>query len=330
MVVFWPARIKDAGGIRTQFENITDVTPTILEAAGIPQPTSVNGVKQQPMNGVSMLSTFASPSAPPNRTTQYFEMIGNRAIYHEGWIAASRSGLLPWIYSTAPEAMMQQPWELYHLDTDFSEAYDLAKQDPTRLTQLRQLFDSEAKKNHVYPLDPRIAGRQERPSSKHFTFYSRSGHLYVSLTPQYENHSHTITAHIDIPKQGANGVLIADGADSGGFSLFIKDGRPTYTYNYFQRNITTITSPDPLPPGPTIVSLQFTYDGGGLGKGALVTLYVNDRPVAKARIDHTVPIAFSFEDTFDIGEDSASAVGDYESPFPFTGIIDHINFDILN
>ena len=328
MVVFWPAHIKDAGGIRTQFENITDIAPTILEAAGIPQPTSVNGVKQQPMDGVSMLPTFASPAAPPNRTTQYFEMMGNRAIYHDGWIAAARSGLLPWIYSTAPEAMMQQPWELYHLDTDFSEADDLARQDPTRLTQLQQLFDSEAKKNHIYPLDPRTAGRQERPSGKHFTFYARTGHLYVSLTPKYENHSHTITAHIDIPKQGANGVLLADGAESGGFSLFIKDGHPTYTYNYFQRKITTITSPDPLPPGPATIRLEFHYDGEGVGKGALATLYVDDRTVAKARIDQTVPMAFSFEDTFDIGEDSASAVGDYQSPFPFTGTINRIDLDI--
>lgn len=330
MVVFWPSRIKDAGTIRTQFENITDVTPTIFEAANIPQPTSVNGIKQQPMNGVSMLSTFASPSAPPNRTTQYFEMLGNRAIYNDGWIAAARSGQLPWAYSTTPETMMQQPWELYHLDTDFSEADDLAKQNPAKLTQLQRLFDTEARKNNIYPLDPRVARRQERPSAKHFTYYAPTGHLYLSLTPQYENHSHTITARVDIPKDGANGVLLADGAESGGFSLFLKDGRPTYTYNYFQRAITTIASPDPLPPGPATIRLQFDYDGGGIGNGALVTLYVNDHPVAKSRIDHTVPLGFSFEDTFDIGEDSASPVGDYQSPFTFTGTINRIDLDIAN
>jgi arylsulfatase len=328
MVVFWPSHIKDAGGIRYQYENVTDILPTVLAAAGIPQPTSVNGVKQQPIDGISMLSTYASPSAPPNRTTQYFEMLGNRAIYDDGWIAAARSGLLPWVYTTAPESMMQQPWELYHLANDYSEADDLAKQYPDKLKQLQQLFDIEAKKNHVYPLDPRVAHRQERPAGKHFTYYAPTGHLYVSLTPEYENHSHTITAYLNIPKQGANGVLVADGGESGGFSLFLKDGKPTYTYNYFQRKITSIASPYPLTPGPATIRLDFAYDGGGLGKGALATLYVNDHPVAKTRIEQTVPMAFSFEDTFDIGEDSASPVGDYQSPFPFTGTIDHLNFDI--
>ena len=330
MVVFWPNRIKDAGGVRYQYENVTDILPTVLEATGIPQPTSVNGIKQQPIDGISMLSTFASPSAPPNRTTQYFEMLGNRAIYKDGWIAATRSGLLPWIYTTARESMMQQPWELYHLANDYSEADDLAEQYADRLKHLQQLFDTEAQKNHVYPLDPRVAGRQERPTGKHFTYYAPTGHLYVSLTPQYENHSHTITAYINVPKEGASGVLLADGAESGGFSLFLKDGKPTYTYNYFERKTTTIASPDPLPPGPATIHLDFAYDGGGIGKGALATLYVNNRFVAKSRIEQTVPMAFSFEDTFDIGEDSASPVGDYQSPFPFTGTIDHINFDISN
>jgi arylsulfatase len=224
--------------------------------------------------------------------------------------------------------MMQQPWELYHLDADFSAADDHAHQNPAKLPQLQQLFDTEAKKNNVYPLDPRVAGRQERSSGKHFTYYVPTGHLYISLAPQFENHSHTITARVDIPKEGANGVLLADGAESGGFSLFLKDSKPTYTYNYFQRNITTIASPDPLPPGPATIRLQFDYDGGGIGKGALVTLYVNDHPVARSRIDHTVANAFSFEDTFDIGEDSASPVGDYQSPFPFTGTIQRIDLDI--
>jgi len=330
LVVSWPSHIKNTGEIRTQFEDVTDIVPTILEAAGVPQPVSVNGVRQQPMDGISMTSTFASGSAPGKRTTQYFEMMGNRAIYNDGWIAAARSGLLPWIYSTAPETMMQQPWELYHLSEDYSEATDLAAKLPDKLHQMQGLFDTEAKKNHVYPLDPRIAGRQERTREKHFTFYAKTGHLYLSLTPQYENHSHTITAYVDIPTGGANGVLMADGAEGGGFSLFLKDGRPTYTYNFFQRAITTIAANDPLPPGPAKIRLQFDYDGGGVGKGALASLYINDQLADKARIDHTVPLGFSFEDTFDVCEDSASPVGDYVSPFPFTGILNHIDFDILD
>ena len=194
---------------------------------------------------------------------------------------------------------------------------------------MQSLFDQEAKQNNVYPLDPRQGGRQERPTGKHFTFYTRTGHLYVSLTPAFENHSHTITAQVDIPVGGANGVLLADGAESGGFSLFLNDGKPTYTYNYFGRRITTLAGAAPLPPGPATIVLRFAYDGGGIGKAAEATLLVNNHQVAESRIPETVPMAFSFEDTFDVGEDSASPVGDYKSPFPFTGLIRRIDFDIL-
>jgi arylsulfatase A-like enzyme len=329
MVVYWPKRIKDAGGVRTQFEDVTDVAPTILDAAGLPEPVEVNGVKQQRVDGVSMVSTFASANAPATRTRQYFEMMGNRAIYSDGWMASARSGILPWIYGTAPESMMQQPWELYNLATDYSEADNLATQNPDKLKELQVLFDTEAKRNQVYPLDPRMGGRQARPAGTHFSYFAGTGHLYVSLTPAYENHSHTIAAYVDIPAGGADGVLIADGGESGGFSLFLKDGKPTYTYNYFGRRITTIAAPSALPPGPVKILLRFAYDRGGPGKGAMATLLVNDQSVGEARIPETVPMAFSFDDTFDVGEDSASPVGDYQGPFPFTGVIHHIDFDIL-
>lgn len=329
MVVYWPKKIKDAGGIRSQFEDVTDVAPTILDVAGIPEPVEVDGVKQQRVDGMSMAATFWSATAPSRRDTQYFETLGNRAIYHDGWMAAARSGLLPWIYSTAPETMMQQPWELYDLDTDYSEADNLAKQYPAKVKQMQALFDEEARRNQVYPLDPRFGGRQPRPTGTHFRYYGRTGHLYLSMTPQYENRSHTITAYVDVPKGGANGVLMADGGIGGGFSLYLKDGRPAYTYNYFERKGTTIADSAALPPGKAKIVLQFVYDGGGLGKGAVVTLLVNDRQVGRARLERTVPMAFSFEDTFDVGEDSASPVGDYESPFPFTGTIERINLDIV-
>jgi arylsulfatase A-like enzyme len=329
MVVYWPKRVKDAGGIRTQFEDVVDVAPTILAAAGIPEPVEVDGVKQQRVDGVSMMSTFASADAPATRTSQYFEMLGNRAMYSDGWIAGARSGILPWIYSDAPESMMRQPWELYDLDKDYSEADNLAAQYPDKVKQLQALFDVEAKRNQVYPLDPRMGGRQQRPTGTHFTYYTGTGHLYVSLTPAYENHSHTIAAYVDIPASGGDGVLLADGAESGGFSLFIKDGKPTYTYNYFGRRVTTIVSPRALGPGPAKIELHFAYDGGGRGKGAEATLLVNGEAVGEARIPETVPMAFSFDDTFDVGEDSASPVGAYQSPFPFRGTIRHIDFDIL-
>jgi len=329
LVVSWPKGIRDRGGLREQFEDVTDIAPTILEAAHIPIPVEVNGVKQQRMDGISMVATFASANAPELRTTQYFEMLGNRAIYNNGWMAASRSGLLPWIYTVGPPPdLSKQPWELYHLSEDYSEARDVANANPAKLAELKSIFDVEAKRNNVYPLDPRFGGRQARPEGKHFTYYASTGHLYVSLTPVYENHSHTITAWVDIPPGGGNGVLIADGAEGGGFSLFLKDGKLTYTYNYFKQNVTTIAAPSALPPGPTKIKLDFAYDGGGIGKGANVTLSVNDKPVAKARIPETVHFAFSFEDTFDIGEDSASPVGNYESPFRFNGTIQHIDLDI--
>ena len=327
MVVFWPSRVKDAGGIRYQFEDVTDVAPTILDAARVPEPVEVDGVKQQRVDGMSFLATFASASIPSRRTMQYFEMLGSRAIYHDGWMAAALSGQLPW-RPAAPDTMMQQPWELYDLDKDYSEADNQAAIYPEKIEQLKKIFDQEARENQVYPLNPIWEGRQPRPNGTHFTYYARSGHLYLSMTPQYENRSHTITAHVGIPKGGANGVLMADGGIGGGFSLFLKDGKPSYTYNYFSRQITTITAPDALQPGPAKIVLKFDYDGGGRGKGARIALFVNDRQVAQARLTRTVPVAFSYEDTFDIGEDSASPVGDYESPFPFTGTLERIDFDL--
>jgi arylsulfatase len=285
-------------------------------------------VKQQRVDGMSFLATFDSPSVSSKRHTQYFEMLGNRAIYHDDWIAGARSGLLAWVYSSSPESMMQQPWELYDLSKDYSEADNLAAKYPEKLEQMKALFDEEAKKNRVYPLNPQFGGRQPRPVGSHFTYYAPTGHLYLSLTPQYENRSHTITALVDIPKDGANGVLIADGGIGGGFSLFLKDGKPTYTYNYFDHWITTIAAPSALPAGRAKILLKFDYDGGGRGKGATVTLNVNDKEVAEGHLPETVPNSFSFEDTFDIGEDTASPVGEYQSPFPFTGTIDRIDLEL--
>jgi len=327
MVVFWPKRVKDAGSIRYQFTDATDVAPTILDAAGLPEPTEVDGVKQQRVDGVSMLATFDSASVPGKHETQYFEMLGNRAIYHDEWMAAARSGQVGWL-PPVPDTMSDQPWELYHLSADYSEADDLAKQYPDKLKQLQALFDEEAKRNQVYPLNPLWTGRQARPTATHFTYYAPTGHLYLSMTPAYENRSFTITARVEIPPGGANGVLMADGGDGGGFSLFLKDGKPAFTYNFFRQQVTTIAASTALPPGAANIVLRFNYDGGGRGKGAQVTLLVNDRAVGQARLPQTVPTAFSFEDTFDVGEDSASPVADYDSPFAFTGMIDRIDLDL--
>lgn len=328
LVVSWPAGIRDNGSLRDQFEDVTDIAPTILEAAHLPIPTAVNGVKQQRMDGQSMLETFASANVPSKRNTQYFEMIGNRAIYHDGWMAASRSGIVPWTYSPPAPDVAKFPWELYHLDRDYSEAHDLAAKDPAKLAELQQVFDEEAKRNNVYPIDPRFGGRQSRRPGNHFTFYGRAGHWYLSETPMYENHSHTITAWVDVAPGKTDGVLISDGGEGGGFSLFVKDGRPTYTYNFFKLDVSTIAAKDQLKPGPNKITLEFQYDGGGKGKGAAVRLLVNDKEAAQEHLARTVPVAFTFQETFDVGEDSASPVGAYESPFPFSGTLQKLTFDI--
>jgi arylsulfatase len=256
-------------------------------------------------------------------------MHGNISMYSEGWVAARRSGILPWAYVMAP-GEVPPGWELYHLAQDYSEANDLAREQPDRLKELQSLFDREATKNQVFPIDPRIgAGRDHGnapPPAGHsyYVLYPGATHLYGANAPGTRNRTHTFTAYIQMPASGGDGVLVAEGGTGAGYTLYVKDGRPSYTYNYFRREVTTITAPNPLPPGKAVIELHFAYDGGGLGKGATVTLSVNGTKVAEARLNHTVPRAYSFEETFDVGEDSASAVGPYIAPFPFTGVLERI------
>jgi len=328
MVVSWPARIKDREATRSQYLHVIDVFPTILEAAGLPQPRSVNGVEQQEVDGVSFLDALADAAAPEHRTRQYFEMHGNRSIYSGGWIAAQRTGLLPWAY-TFDASQAQPGWELYDLAHDYSESRDLASTRPDKLEDLKRLFAEEAAKYQVYPIDPRINGRQHPnpppPGGRAFyTFYPGVAHLYDSLAPATRNRTHTFRAYVDIPAAGAAGVLVAEGGISAGYSLYFKDGRPSYTYNYFRRDVTTITAPDGLPPGKAVIVLHFEYEGPGAGGPATVTLTVNGTKVGEARLARTVPRAYSFEETFDVGEDTASAVGPYAAPFRFTGTLQRL------
>lgn len=328
LVISWHGHLKDPGSTRSQYAHLIDILPTILEAAHLPEPVSVDGVAQQPVDGISMAYTFNDPIAPERHKTQYYEMHGNRSIYSDGWIATQRSGLLPWAY-TFTSGIGTQPWELYNLTTDYSEAHDLAAQNPARLNQLESLFDLEATKNHVYPIDSRIAGRQHLnpppPGGRSFyTFYPGATELYDALAPGTRNRTHTFTAYVDVPAGGADGVLVAEGSSAAGYSLYVKDGRPSYTYNYFRREVTTIAAKDPLPPGKSIIELHFDYEGGGLGKAATVTLTVNGKQAAQAHLEHTVPRAYSFEETFDVGEDSASPVGPYQAPFRFTGTLERL------
>jgi arylsulfatase len=326
MVVSWPAHIRNAGGTRAQYAHVIDVFPTILQAAHIPQPRSVNGVEQLVVDGVSFFDTLTNASASEHHTRQYFEMHGNMAMYSGGWIAARRSGLLPWTTGTAS---VQPPWELYDLNHDYSESNDLARAHPETLERLKKEFDREAEKNKVLPIDSRFAGREHRnpppPGGRAFyTFYPGATHLFDATAPATRNRTHTFSAYIDVPAGGADGVLVAEGGLSAGYALFVKAGRPTYTYNYFRREVTTIAARDRLPPGKSTIELHFAYDGGGEGKGATVTLIVNGVKAAEARLAHTAPRIYSYDETFDVGEDSSTAVGPYVAPFPFAGSIEKV------
>lgn len=327
MIVSWPARVRDVGGTRWQYTHAIDVLPTLLDAAAISAPRSVNGIEQQTVDGTSFFDALANPSAPERHTRQYFEMHGNLSMYDGGWVAARRSGLVPWRGSEA--AAVVPPWELYDLAHDYSEAHDLAARRPDKLEQLEREFDAAAKTYHVYPIDPRFGERAHPnpppPGGRPFyTFYPGATHLFDATAPGTRNRTHTLTAFIEIPPRGADGVLVADGGVSAGYSLYVKDGRPSYTYNYFRREVTTISAPDPLPPGKARIDLEFVYDGGGEGKGANVALVVNGRRVAETRLPRTVPKIYSYDETFDVGEDTATAVGPYAAPFPFSGTIEKV------
>jgi arylsulfatase len=327
LVVSWPARIPEAGGLRTQFHHVIDIVPTILAAAGIPEPTSVNGVAQKPIEGVSMLYSFDDGGAAGTRRTQYFEMFGNRAIYHDGWVAACFHGRLPWAGGTVD--FDHDTWELYDVDSDFSEYQDVAAKEPLKLKQLQDLFMAEAGKYDVLPLDDRFAERADpsmRPSlvagRTEFTYYAGTYRVAESCAPNTKNRSHSITAHVEIPAKGGDGVIVAEGGVVSGFTLYVKDRKPVYEYNCFTANRYKITGSSPLPAGPCTIRVEFRYDGGGLAKGGTVTVLVNGKQVGTGRVEMTVPARFSADETFDIGRDTGSPVSaDYQSPFPFTGRI---------
>ncbi|WP_434130885.1 arylsulfatase [Methylocaldum sp. GT1BB] len=334
MVVAWPDRIKDKGGIRTQFHHVIDIVPTILEAAKIPIPTEVNGVKQKPMEGVSMLYGFDNANAKGTRQVQYFEMFGNRALYRNGWIAAARHGRLPW--TTGTFDFDEDQWELYDLDRDFSEADDLAAKHPDKLKKLQDEFWVQAKKFQVLPLDDRLTERTDpglRPSliegRTRFTYYPGGARIPEGSAAPVKNRSHIITAEIEVPQGGADGVLVAEGGVVGGFALYVKDGRPVYEYNYVTQARYSVTGSEPLSPGPNTIRMEFRYDGGGIGKGGTAALFVNDKKAGEGRIEHTTWGRFSADETFDIGEDSGSPVSAaYASPNRFTGTLKKVEIDV--
>ncbi|MBL9069169.1 MAG: arylsulfatase [Sphingopyxis sp.] len=326
MVVSWPQRIKDPGGVRNQFAHVIDVAPTLLEAAKLPQPQMVNGVVQRPMDGKSLLGTFDDASAPAPRSTQYNEMLGNVAIYQDGWMASRRTGVLPWSHrgpnpSTALPAAPD--WELYDLNTDFSQSRDLARANPRKLAELKALFDAEARKNQVYPLMPGGGGGGQAQAPEFRATYFGKTRLYA--WPPLENRSYTLTASIDVPVGTSDGVIASAGAGAGGWSLYVKDGHVHYTYNYYEKRITTLRAADRLKPGMAIVGLRVEAQGAVPGGPATAILSIDGSEVAREILPETTRGKFSFEDTFDIGEDSGSPVADYSAPFAFPGRIEKVD-----
>lgn len=340
MVISYPRMIKDKGGLRSQFHHVIDIVPTILDVCGVPQPKRVNGVDQKPMDGVSMVYSFGDANAPTHHSTQYFEMYANRAIYHDGWVACTTPYRKPWMvlggYAKNPADDFR--WELYHVSEDFSEADDLAGKEPDKLKELQTLWWEEAKKNNVLPLDSRFGEKGEalvRPSlaagRAHFVYYEKTIRIPEGSAPDFKNKSWTITADVNaVP--GTNGVLATIGGYFGGFAFLVKDSKPMFLYRLSNqpKYLVTIKSPQQLTPGPHKLVVDFQYDGGGINKGGNVLLLVDGKQVAQGRLDASIGIRFSLDETWDVGEDTGTPVdyGTYDVPFAFNGAIRTLTVDL--
>jgi arylsulfatase len=336
MVIHWPKGITAKGELRSQWHHVIDITPTILEAAGLPEPKSVNGTPQTPIEGVSLAYTFADPKAPSRHMTQYFEIFGNRAIYDNGWLAGT-------VHRAAWEFKVRRPleediWELYDTRTDFSLANDLAAKNPEKLKELQSLFLKEAVKYSVLPIDDRtlerlnaaLVGRPDLIAGRtSLTVYQGMLGMSENVFINVKNRSHTITAEVDIPKTGGKGVLLAQAGRFGGWSFYLKDGKPTYTYNWLGLQRYTVAAKEALPAGKATIRFEFAYDGGGVGKGGTGTLFVNGKKVATGRIDRTQCCSFSADEGADVGADEGTPVTEaYKVPFKFTGKIGKVTIEL--
>jgi len=336
MVIHWPKGITAKGELRSQWHHVIDIAPTILEAAGLPEPKSVNGTPQTPIEGVSLAYTFADPKAPSRHTTQYFEIFGNRAIYDNGWLAGTVHRAA-WEFK--PRTTLENDtWELYDTRTDFSLANDLAAKNPEKLKELQALFLKEAVKYSVLPIDDRtlerlnaaLVGRPDLMAGRtSLTVYQGMLGMSENVFINVKNRSHTITAEVDIPKTGAKGVLLAQAGRFGGWSLYLKDGKPTYTYNWLGLQRYTVAAKEALPAGKATIRFEFAYDGGGVGKGGTGTLFVNGKKVATGRIDRTQCCSFSADEGADVGADEGTPVTEaYKVPFKFTGKIGKVTIEL--
>ena len=338
MVIHWPKAVKAKGEVRSQWHHVIDVVPTILEAAGLPEPKAVNGITQTPIEGVSMVYSLNDAKAKDRHLTQYFEMFGNRAVYHDGWLAGTVHKA-PW--EPKPRATLENDkWELYDTRADFSLANDLSQENPEKLKEMQELFIKEAIKFSVLPIDdrgiertnPAIAGRPDLMAGRtSLTVYEGMTGMTENVFINIKNRSHTITADVQVPKKGARGVILAQAGRFGGWSLYLKNGNPTYTYNFLGLKRYTIAAKQPVPAGKAVIRFEFAYDGGGLGKGGTGTIFVNDKKVAQGRIERTQPMIFSGDEGADVGEDGETPVVEnygIPAPYKFAGKINKITIDL--
>ena len=346
LAISWPGHINDLGGIRTQFHHVIDIVPTILEATGIKAPEEVNGIKQRPIEGVSMAYTFdkANAEAPSKHDTQYFEMFGNRAIYHDGWIAATTPPAAPWILGTAKlPAINDYKWELYNIAADYSEYEDLATKQPDKLKELQGLFLTEAEKYQVLPLDNSILPRivTPRPSAiagrTVFTYTGENAGIPIGNAPSILDKDYTITADITVPTGKAEGMIVTLGGRFGGYGLYLLKGKPVFDYNLLDLRHYRWEGGvggqdwlgDRLKPGKHTIVFDFKYDGPGAGKGGTGVMTVDGKELARKTIPHTIPFLMAIDESFDIGSDTRTSVNDdYKLPFSFTGTIIKLTFKL--
>jgi arylsulfatase len=333
MTISWPARIKDKGGLRSQFCHVIDIVPTIYEAAGITPPKMIDGVEQKPLDGTSLVYTFDNAQVATRHGTQYFEMFGNRAIYKDGWMASTTPLRLPWVTIGSEPSPDDFKWELYNIAEDFSQANNLVDKNPEKLKELQDAFDVEAKKYNVYPLDSSFASRADpaiRPSltrgRNEFVYFPGMIRIPEGSAPDFKNKSWTIAAEVTIPQGGADGVLATMGGRYGGWALLMQDSKPEFAYAYSNQpeHKYRVVSTQPLAPGNHVIRVKFDYAGGGIGKAANAALLVDEKQVAQGQIPQTVGVRFSLDETFDVGEDTGTPVlEEYATkmPFRFTGTL---------
>jgi arylsulfatase len=351
MVVSWPVRIKDKGALREQFIHVIDVVPTILELSGIPAPGAVDGVKQAPIEGTSFAYTFdvASAKVPSRHTTQYFEMMGQWALYNDGWLLSTKVNRAPWqaFGAANPDPLNNQVFQLYDLSKDFSQAENIAAEHPEKVQEMREMFVSEAKKYQVFPMDASVAARMIAPRPNitagrtEFVYTRPMTGLPQGNSPQVLNTSYTITADIEVPEGGAEGMILTSGGRFAGYGFYLLKGKPVFLWNMVDLQRIKWEGSDALPSGRHTVAFDFKYDGlgtgtlefnnfSGIGQPGTGTLSVDGNVVAVKKMERTLPLILQWDESFDIGSDTLTGVNDddYKPPFPLTAKLNKLTIKV--